>query len=112
MNLKNIYTFAETRNILHEKSELAADEGIKGTLLSRRGLVSSMYDLSQTLLMKVNQYPSVQSCMFEYLIYSAIGFVGTLLALEIGWHFTACSIHDKTMKPCMFKQVKLALVSA
>jgi len=35
----------------------------------------------------------VQSCMFEYLIYSAIGFVGTLLALEIGWHFTACSIH-------------------
>jgi hypothetical protein len=53
MNLKNIYTFAETRNILHEKSELAADEGIKGTLLSRRA-VSSMYDLSKTLLMKVN----------------------------------------------------------
>ena len=50
---KYIY-FAKTRNILHEKLELAADEGIKGTLLSRRGLVSSMYDLSQTLLMKVN----------------------------------------------------------
>jgi hypothetical protein len=43
----------KTRNILHEKSELAADEGIKGTLLSRRGLVGSMYYLSQTLLMKV-----------------------------------------------------------
>jgi hypothetical protein len=54
MNLKNIYTFSNTRNIFHEKSELAADQGIKGTLLSRRGIASSMYDLSQTLLMKVN----------------------------------------------------------
>jgi hypothetical protein len=51
---ENIYTFAKTRNILHEKPELAADKGIKGTLLSRRGPVSCMYDLSQTLLMKVN----------------------------------------------------------
>jgi hypothetical protein len=42
------------RNILYEKPELAADEGIKGMLLSGRGLVSSVYDLSQTLLMKVN----------------------------------------------------------
>jgi hypothetical protein len=54
MKLKNIYTFSKTRNILHENPELAADEGIKGTLLSGRGLVSSMYDLSQTFLMKVN----------------------------------------------------------
>jgi len=51
---EKIYTFSKTRNILHEKPELAADEGIKCTLLSGRGLVSSMYDLSQTLLMKVN----------------------------------------------------------
>jgi hypothetical protein len=45
------------------------------------------------------------------LIYLAIGFVGTLLALEIGWHFTGCSISDKTMKPCLFKQIKLALIN-
>lgn len=47
--------------------------------------------------------------MFEYLIYPVIGFVGTLLALEVGWHFTACSTRDKSIKPCMFKQGKLAL---
>jgi len=47
--------------------------------------------------------------MFEYLIYPVIGFVGTLLALEVGWHFTACGTRDKSMKSSMFKQVKLAL---
>gem|GEM_PF-5958524 len=35
MNLKNMYTFTKTRNILHEKPELAADEGIKATLPAR-----------------------------------------------------------------------------
>jgi hypothetical protein len=49
--------------------------------------------------------------MFEYLIYPAIGFVVTLEGLEAAWHFTACKIHDKTIKPCIYKQVKLALVS-
>jgi hypothetical protein len=48
--------------------------------------------------------------MFEYLMYTAIGFVGTLLGLEAAWHFTACKIRDKTIKPCMYKQIKLALV--
>jgi hypothetical protein len=49
--------------------------------------------------------------MFEYLIYPAIGFVVTLIGLEGAWHFTACKIPDKTIKPCMYKQIKLALVS-
>jgi hypothetical protein len=48
--------------------------------------------------------------MFENLIYVVIGFVGTLLGLEAAWHFTACRIPDKTLKPCMYKQVKLAIV--
>ena len=47
--------------------------------------------------------------MFEYLIYPVIGFIGTLLALEVGWHFAACGTRDKIMKPCMFKQVRLGL---
>jgi len=47
--------------------------------------------------------------MFEYLIYPVIGFIGTLLALEVGWHFGACRTRDKTIKPRMFKQVRLAL---
>ena len=49
--------------------------------------------------------------MFEYLIYPTIGFVATLLGLEAAWHFTACRIPDKTIKPCMYKQVKLAIVT-
>jgi len=50
--------------------------------------------------------------MFENVIYPVIGFIGTLLGLEAAWHFTACRIPDKTIKPCMYKQMKLALVNA
>jgi len=50
--------------------------------------------------------------MLENLIYSAIGFIGTLLGLEAAWHFTACRMSDKTIKPCMYKQMKLAVVNA
>jgi hypothetical protein len=48
--------------------------------------------------------------MFENLIYPIIGFGATLVALEVAWHFTACKISDKTIKPCMFKQVKTMVV--
>jgi hypothetical protein len=48
--------------------------------------------------------------MFENLVYLAIGLVVTLLGLEATWHFTACKLADKIIKPCMYKQVKLALV--
>jgi hypothetical protein len=47
--------------------------------------------------------------VFENLIYPVIGFVGTLLGLEAAWHFTACKIPDKKIKPCMYKQVKIVL---
>ena len=50
--------------------------------------------------------------MFEYIIYPAIGFITTLLGLEAAWHFVACKIPDRTIKPCMYKHVKLALVGA
>jgi hypothetical protein len=49
--------------------------------------------------------------MFENLVYPIIiGFVATLLGLEVAWHCTACKISDKTIKPCMFKQVKVMVV--
>ncbi len=48
--------------------------------------------------------------MFENIVYPIIGFMGTLVALEVAWHFTACKISDKTIKPCMFKQVKTMVV--
>lgn len=44
------------------------------------------------------------------LVYVALGFVITYLALEAGWHFTACRIKDKSIPPCVFKQVKTVLV--
>jgi hypothetical protein len=50
--------------------------------------------------------------VFEYVIYPTIGFVVTLLGLEAAWHFTACKIPDKKIKPCMYRQVKFALVDA
>jgi hypothetical protein len=39
------------------------------------------------------------------LAYLAVGFAATFLALEAAWHFTACKIKDKTMKPCFYKQI-------
>ena len=47
--------------------------------------------------------------MFENIgltMYMVAGFIVTYFSLEIAWHFTACKIHNKTIKPCMFKQVK------
>jgi len=35
--------------------------------------------------------------MIGEIAYVAIGFVTTFLALEAGWHFTACKIKDKTI---------------
>jgi hypothetical protein len=41
------------------------------------------------------------------LAYLAIAFATTFLALEAAWHFTACKIKDKTIKPCLYKQIGL-----
>ena len=41
-------------------------------------------------------------------LYFVIGYVITYLAFETAWHFTACKIPDERIKPCMYKQVKLA----
>jgi hypothetical protein len=43
--------------------------------------------------------------MLENLAYVVIGFVPTFLALEVAWHFTACKINDKSIKPCLYKQI-------
>jgi hypothetical protein len=45
--------------------------------------------------------------------YSLLGFSAAYLALEVAWHFTACRIQGGTvLKPCIFKQVKMAIVSS
>ena len=45
------------------------------------------------------------------MMYITLGFAVSYLALELGWHFTACRIKDKQLKPCIFKQVKCKLVA-
>ena len=44
-------------------------------------------------------------------MYFIIGYAITYLSLEIAWHFTACRLSDKTIKPCLFKQVKLVMTA-
>jgi hypothetical protein len=43
--------------------------------------------------------------------YVTLGFAVSYLALEVGWHFTACKIKDKAIPPCIFKQVKIRLIA-
>jgi hypothetical protein len=43
--------------------------------------------------------------------YVTIGFAISYLALEGGWHFTACKIKEKSIPPCVFKQVKTMLIA-
>ncbi|HEX6027450.1 MAG TPA: hypothetical protein VFY64_00275 [Nitrososphaeraceae archaeon] len=53
--------------------------------------------------------------MFENLnlvAYVALGFAISYLALEGGWHFTACKIKDKSIPPCIFKQVKTQFITS
>jgi hypothetical protein len=45
--------------------------------------------------------------MFENIAYVGLGFAAVFLGLELAWHFTACKIHDKMIKPCFYKQVGL-----
>ncbi|MGA8911375.1 MAG: hypothetical protein WB443_00795 [Nitrososphaeraceae archaeon] len=43
--------------------------------------------------------------MLENIAYIGLSFVTVFLALEAAWHFTACKIHDKSIKPCFYKQI-------
>jgi hypothetical protein len=43
--------------------------------------------------------------------YVTLGFALCYLALEGGWHFTACKIKEKSIPPCVFKQVKTMLIA-
>jgi hypothetical protein len=47
----------------------------------------------------------------NFVAYVMLGFAVSYLALEGGWHFTACKIKDKAIPPCIFKQVKTRLIA-
>jgi hypothetical protein len=42
-------------------------------------------------------------------MYFVTGYIITYFALEIAWHFAACRLENKTMRPCLFKQVKMVI---
>jgi hypothetical protein len=52
---------------------------------------------------------SSKNDMFEHTVYyiASVGlsFAAIFLSLEAAWHFTACKIHDKPIKPCFYKQI-------
>ena len=43
--------------------------------------------------------------MLENIAYIGLSFATVFLALEAAWHFTVCKIHDKSIKPCFYKQI-------
>ncbi|MGB8935891.1 MAG: hypothetical protein WCC17_12380 [Candidatus Nitrosopolaris sp.] len=45
--------------------------------------------------------------MFESMAYIALGFATAFFSLEAAWHFTKCKIHDKSIKPCFYKQIRI-----
>jgi hypothetical protein len=45
--------------------------------------------------------------MLENIAYVGLGFVAVLFGLEAAWHFTACKIKDKSIRPCLYKQMDI-----
>src|SRR5215831_15616259 len=45
--------------------------------------------------------------MFENMTYIVLGFATVFFSLEAVWHLTACKIHDKSIKPCFYKQIRI-----
>ncbi|MFY9869932.1 MAG: hypothetical protein WAK17_09470, partial [Candidatus Nitrosopolaris sp.] len=45
--------------------------------------------------------------VFESMAYIVLGFATAFFSLEAVWHFTACKIHDKSIKPCFYKQIRI-----
>ncbi len=72
-----------------------------------------MFRFSADNLIMMNKLMLVMSETLQLVAYSLLGFGAAYLALEMAWHFTACRIQGGTvLKPCLFKQVKMAMVSS
>ncbi len=50
-------------------------------------------------------FKNIRTIMLENIAYVGLGFASVFFALETAWHFTACKIHDKSIKPCFYKQI-------
>ncbi len=72
-----------------------------------------LFSFSADNLIIMNTVMLVMSETLQLAAYSLLGFGAAYLALEMAWHFTACRIQGGTLlKPCIFKQVKMAIVSS
>ena len=60
------------------------------------------------VMISVSMFENIASIgIFESMSYIVLGFATALLSLEAAWHFTACKIHDKSIKPCFYKQIRV-----
>jgi hypothetical protein len=70
------------------------------------------------LLLRLNSNLYDTYNMIENLAYVIMGFAATYLSLEVAWHFTACRLKEdisdekKIMKSCMFKEMKMVLMTS
>lgn len=72
-----------------------------------------LFRLSADNLIFMNTVMLAMSEALQLVAYSLLGFGAAYLALETAWHYTACRIQGGTLlKPCIFKQVKMAMVSS
>jgi hypothetical protein len=67
------------------------------------------YHLENIISSSLIFFNHLKNDMFEHTAYyiASVGlsFAAIFLSLEAAWHFTACKIHDKPIKPCFYKQI-------
>ncbi len=85
----------DTSNILHIKH------------LGHGLLFINIYQLLNIMSNSLIFFNHLRANMLENIAYIGVGFGAVFFALESAWHFTACKIHDKSIKPCFYKQVGL-----
>src|SRR5215475_11817697 len=73
------------------------------------GLEFILINHRAALLKIINEIRISYIMMIENLLYVVVGFMVTYLSLELAWHFTACRIKDKKIKPCLYKEIKTVL---
>ena len=85
----------DTSNILHMKH------------LGHGLLFINIYQLLNIMSNSLIFFNHLGANMLENIACIGVGFTAVFFALESAWHFTACKIHDKSIKPCFYKQVGL-----
>ena len=60
------------------------------------------------VMISVSMFETIASIsIFQSIAYIVLGFATAFLSLEVAWHFAACKIPDKSIKPCLYKQLRI-----